>query len=187
MYSSNFSMHKIVFQNHGHLCFMFSLALLFVLVFFSHFSIAITSLGEKRAGLCVSRASVCLPWKSCSFCLPRVPFVNCRQFMYLVISLLDLRAGYGIWLYQFLIIAYLFTLHTLVFVLFLLVSGVGCGLLFGTPWTFPLLTYFLYQLIVILQNLEAENVPIYVFWVQELYLSDCFNFLQRFSGPQYHF
>ena len=27
--------------------------------------------------------------KSCSFCLPRVPFVNCRQFMYLVISLFD--------------------------------------------------------------------------------------------------
>ena len=51
--------------------------------------------------------------KSCSFCLPRVPFVNCRQFMYLVISLLVLRAGYGIWLYQFLIIAYLFTFHTL--------------------------------------------------------------------------
>ena len=25
--------------------------------------------------------------KRCSFCLPRVPFVNCRQFMYLVISL----------------------------------------------------------------------------------------------------
>ena len=25
--------------------------------------------------------------KSCSFCSPRVPFVNCRQFMYLVISL----------------------------------------------------------------------------------------------------
>ena len=49
--------------------------------------------------------------KSCSFCLPRVPFVNCRQFMYLVISLLVLRAGYGIWLYQFLIIAYLFTLR----------------------------------------------------------------------------
>ena len=49
--------------------------------------------------------------KSCSFCLPRVPFVNCRQFMYLVISLLVLRAGYGTWLYQFLIIAYLFTLN----------------------------------------------------------------------------
>ena len=40
--------------------------------------------------------------KSCSFCLPRVPFVNCRQFMYLVISLL----------YQFLIIAYLFTFQS---------------------------------------------------------------------------
>ena len=26
--------------------------------------------------------------KSCSFGLPRVPFVNCCQFMYLVISLL---------------------------------------------------------------------------------------------------
>ena len=46
--------------------------------------------------------------KSCSFGLPRVPFVNCCQFMYLVISLLGLRAGCGIWLYQFLIIAYLF-------------------------------------------------------------------------------
>ena len=51
--------------------------------------------------------------KSCSFCLPRVPFVNCCQFMYLVISLLVLRAGYGIWLYQFLIIAYLFTWNTI--------------------------------------------------------------------------
>ena len=29
--------------------------------------------------------------KSCSFGLPRVPFVNCGQFMYLVISLLVLR------------------------------------------------------------------------------------------------
>ena len=36
--------------------------------------------------------------KSCSFGLPRVPFVNCCQFMYLVISLLVLRAGYGIWI-----------------------------------------------------------------------------------------
>ena len=53
------------------------------------------------------------PWpdKSCSFDLPRVPFVNCCQFMYLVVSLLVLRAGYGIWLYQFLIIAYPFTLQ----------------------------------------------------------------------------
>ena len=51
--------------------------------------------------------------KSCSFGLPRVPFVNCRQFMYLVIFLLVLRAGCGICLYQFLIIAYLFTFHFL--------------------------------------------------------------------------
>ena len=43
---------------------------------------------------------------SCSFGLPRVPFVNCCQFMYLIISLLVLRAGYGIWLF----IAYRFTL-----------------------------------------------------------------------------
>ena len=50
--------------------------------------------------------------KNCSFGLPRVPFVNCRQFMYLVISLLVYRAGCGIWLYQFLIIVYLFTLDT---------------------------------------------------------------------------
>ena len=42
--------------------------------------------------------------------LPRVPFVYCCQFTYLVISLLVLRAEFGIWLYQFLIIAYLFTL-----------------------------------------------------------------------------
>ena len=47
--------------------------------------------------------------KSCSFGLPRVLFVNCCQYMYLVVSLLVLRAGCGIWLYQFLIIAYLFT------------------------------------------------------------------------------
>ena len=52
--------------------------------------------------------------KSCSFGLPRLPFVNCRQFMYLVISLLVLRARCGIWLYQFLIIAYLFTSHRLI-------------------------------------------------------------------------
>ena len=34
--------------------------------------------------------------KSCSFCLPRVPFENCRQFIYLVISLLVLRAGWDL-------------------------------------------------------------------------------------------
>ena len=38
--------------------------------------------------------------KSCSFGLPRVPFVNCCQFLYIVISLLVLSAGYGIWLYN---------------------------------------------------------------------------------------
>ena len=48
--------------------------------------------------------------KSCSFGLPRVPFVICCQFMYLVISLLLSRAGYETWFYQFLIIAYCFTL-----------------------------------------------------------------------------
>ena len=37
-----------------------------------------------------------------------MPFVNYRQFLYLVIFLLVLRAGCGIFLYQFLIIAYLF-------------------------------------------------------------------------------
>ena len=30
--------------------------------------------------------------KSCSFCLPRMPFLNCRQFMYLVISLFGFEA-----------------------------------------------------------------------------------------------
>ena len=51
--------------------------------------------------------------KSCSFGLPRVPFVNCCQFMYLIVSLLVLRAGCRILLYQFLIIAYRFTLQAL--------------------------------------------------------------------------
>ena len=50
--------------------------------------------------------------KSCPFRLPRLPFVNCCQFMFLVISLLVLRAEYVIWLYQFLIIAYCFTLNS---------------------------------------------------------------------------
>ena len=56
--------------------------------------------------------------KSCSFDLPRVPFVNCRQFMYLVISLLVLRAGCGTRLYQFLIIAYFFTLKYIADILY---------------------------------------------------------------------
>ena len=61
--------------------------------------------------------------KSYSFGLLRVPFVNCCQFMYLVTSLLVLRAGCGIRLYKFLIIAYLFTLKkpvsTLILYIFL--------------------------------------------------------------------
>ena len=49
--------------------------------------------------------------KAVHLVLPRVPFVNCCQFIYLIGSLLVLRAGCGIWLYQFLIIAYRFTLY----------------------------------------------------------------------------
>ena len=56
--------------------------------------------------------------KSYSFGLPREPFVNCCQFMHLVISFLVLRTRCGIWLYQFLIIAYLFTLLSLMWVYF---------------------------------------------------------------------
>ena len=47
----------VVFTTGG---FTLSLALLFVLVFFSPFSIVITSLGEERAGLYTFRAFVCL-------------------------------------------------------------------------------------------------------------------------------
>ena len=70
--------------------------------------------------------------KSCSFGLPRVSFVNCCQFMYLVVSFLVLRAGSGIRLYRFLIIAYLFTLW----------PSVGKELL---PWLFTCFIYlFIY-------------------------------------------
>ena len=47
--------------------FISSLALRFVLVFFSPYNIAINSLGEERAGLCVFRAFVCFE-RDC-FCL----------------------------------------------------------------------------------------------------------------------
>ena len=52
--------------------------------------------------------TICLG-KSCSFGLPCVPFIvlNCRQFSYFPFGF----EGYGILLYQFLIIAYLFTLY----------------------------------------------------------------------------
>ena len=49
--------------------------------------------------------------KSCSSGLPRVPFVNSCQLMYVLV----LRAGYGIGLYQFLIIAcFFFYFHYLI-------------------------------------------------------------------------
>ena len=56
-----------------------------------------------------SWVTICLG-KSCSFGLPRVPFVNCCRFVCLVVSLLVLRAGCWVWLCRFLTIAYLFTL-----------------------------------------------------------------------------
>ena len=49
--------------------------------------------------------------KRCSFCLPRVPFVNCRQFMYLVISLFGLEGRIWDLNVSVLIIAYLFTFY----------------------------------------------------------------------------
>ena len=94
--------------------------------------------------------------KSCSFCLPRVPFVNCRQFMYLVISLLVLRAGYGIWLYQFLIIAYLFTL--------------SCGGSFMSGWMHYFLVSMVSFSIVITERAGqyASHAFVCVFWGNQL-------------------
>ena len=48
--------------------------------------------------------------KGCSFGLPHVPFVNCCQFMYLVISLLIFEGRMWDLIVSVLIIAYLFTL-----------------------------------------------------------------------------
>ena len=62
-------------------------------------------LGSRKTGLSPPSISVltvltvscsCCLGKSFSFGLPRVPFVNYCLFMYLVISLWVLRAGYGI-------------------------------------------------------------------------------------------
>ena len=51
--------------------FMFSLVFYFVHIFFSPFSIVITSLGEERAGLCASCASVYFTRVNhCPFYLP---------------------------------------------------------------------------------------------------------------------
>ena len=75
--------------------------------------------------------------KNCSFGLPRVPFVNCCQFMYLVISLLVLRAGCGIGLYPFLIIVYLFIDET---------GQVNYSISILLVWR-KMLTSFMYRLI----------------------------------------
>ena len=62
--------------------FMFSLVFFFVLIFFSPFSIVITSLGEERAGLCASCASVYFTRVNhCPFSLP----LSVRDWLRLVI------------------------------------------------------------------------------------------------------
>ena len=66
----------------------FSLALHFVLVFFSPFSIAITLLGEERAGPCALRAFVCFARDGlCLFPLP----VGVRYCLRLVLVALPRR------------------------------------------------------------------------------------------------
>ena len=62
--------------------FMFSLVFFFVLIFFSPFSIVITSLGEERAGLCASCAFVYFTRVNhCPFYLP----LDVRGWLRLVI------------------------------------------------------------------------------------------------------
>ena len=79
--------------------------------------------------------------KSCSFGLPRVPFVNCCQFMYLVIFLLDhLVWGRSSWSLCLLWI-YLLAMHTFICVSFSLPPGVRDWLrlvLGALPWLFCL-------------------------------------------------
>ena len=48
--------------------------------------------------------------KSCSFGILCVSFVNLNQFECVFLSLLVVRVGCGLWLYKFMIIAFLFTL-----------------------------------------------------------------------------
>ena len=64
-------------------CYLFLLSV-FILLYFGSAIILVTYFGKNYLG------------KSCSFGFLRVPFVNCRQFMYLVISILVLRTGSGI-------------------------------------------------------------------------------------------
>ena len=90
--------------------------------------------------------------KSCSFGLPRVPFVICCQFMYLVISLLVLRAGCG-----FLITAYFFTLQMLLLIIIILFQEDN---IFGTYLLFTHNFIFLLACCMLLQ-LKPINVAIY--------------------------
>ena len=63
-------------------CYIYCLALCFVLVFFCPISIAITSLGKKRAGLCAFCAVVCFALVGlCLFLLP----LGVRNWLRLVI------------------------------------------------------------------------------------------------------
>ena len=58
--------------------------------------------------------------KSCSFGLPRVPFENCCQFMYLVVSVLVLRAGCGICISFWSLLKFLlYSMSTCLFMTFL--------------------------------------------------------------------
>ena len=65
--------------------FIFSLALHFVLVFFSPFSIAITWLGEERAGLCAFRAFVC--FASVGLCFFSLPLDVRDRMRHVIVSL----------------------------------------------------------------------------------------------------
>ena len=103
----------------------------FILVFFSPFSIAITSLGEESANLSAFRTFVrfALVW----FCLFPLPLGVWKRLHRLgrrgLVLVLFVRL-FGLCLFGF------------VGFLFLLVSGKGCVFDCGTPWTF-LLPFFL--------------------------------------------
>ena len=104
MYCSNFSMHKIVLQNHGHGRFMFSLALLFVFVVFF-------------VCLCVFVLVFLALWS---------PRLGKREVVYVLLC------------------TCLFILHALIFVLFLflLVTGIRCGLWFWHFLDFSIMNFF---------------------------------------------
>ena len=110
----------------------------FVLVFFSPFSIAITSLGKERANLSAFRTFVrfVLVW-ICRFPLPLGVW---EGLLFVIVALL------GLFSYLFFLVLFvrLFDLCLFGFVcfLFLLVSGKGCGLLLWHSLDFSLLRFF---------------------------------------------